>query len=86
LVFALGYLCSPDAPLLHGSEAIPMALNTAVAFVLLGTGLAAAAGPHAFPLHRVCGTSISARLLRVFLPLVVGTVVTVAGLTLVVST
>jgi len=86
LVFALGYLFSPDDPLLYGSLAIPMALNTAVAFVLLGTGLAAAAGPDAFPLHRVCGSSISARLLRVFLPLVVGTVVTVAWLTHVVST
>ena len=86
LVFALGYLFSPDAPLLYGSEAIPMALNTAVGFVLLGTGLAAASGPSSFPLHRVCGTSISARLLRVFLPLVVGTVVTVAWLTHVVST
>jgi signal transduction histidine kinase len=85
LVFALGYLFSPDDPLLYGSEAIPMALNTAVAFVLLGTGLAAAAGPDSFPLHRVCGTSISTRLLRVFLPLVVGTVVTVAWLTHVVS-
>ena len=86
LVFALGYLFSPNAPLLYGSEAIPMALNTAIAFVLLGTGLAAAAGPDSFPLHRVCGTSISARLLRVFLPLVVGTVVMVAWLTHVVST
>jgi len=85
LVFALGYLFSPDAPLLYGSAAIPMALNTAVAFVLMGTGLAAAGGPHAFPLYRVCGTSIRARLLRVFLPLVVGTVVIVAGLTHVVS-
>jgi len=86
LVFALGYLFSPNAPLLYGSEAIPLALNTAVAFVLLGTGLAAAAGPNAIPLLRVCGTSISARLLRVFLPLVVGTVVMVAWLTHVVST
>jgi two-component system, NtrC family, sensor kinase len=86
LVFALGYLFSPEAPLLYGSESIPMALNTAVGFVLLGTGLAAAVGPSSFPLYRVCGTSISARLLRVFLPLVVGTVVMVAWLTHVVST
>lgn len=86
LVFALGYLFSPNAPLLSGSEAIPMALNTAIGFVVLGTGLAVAAGPGTFPLSRLCGTSISARLLRVFLPLVVGTVVMVAWLTHVVST
>ncbi len=56
LVFALGYLFSPNAPLLYGSEAIPMALNTAIGFVLLGMGLAAAAGPSSFPLYRVCGS------------------------------
>ena len=86
LVFALGYLFSPHAPLLYGSDSIPMALNSAIGFVLLGTGIAAAAGPSAFPLRRVCGGSISARLLRVFLPLVVGTVVMVAWLTHVIST
>jgi signal transduction histidine kinase len=86
LVFALGYLFSPNAPLLFDREAIPMALNTAIGFVVLGTGLAAAAGPLAFPLVRLCGPSTSARLLRVFLPLVVGTVVTVAWLTHIVST
>jgi signal transduction histidine kinase len=63
-----------------------MALNTAVGFVVLATGLAVAAGPDSFPLSRLCGNSISARLLRVFLPLVVGTVVIVAWLTHVVST
>ncbi len=58
LVFTLGYLFSPDTPLLYGGDSIPMALNTAIGFVLLGTGLAAAAGPSSFPLHRVCGSSI----------------------------
>ena len=86
LVFTLGYLFSPNAPLLYGSQSIPMALNTAIAFVVLGTGLAIAAGPGTFPLRRLCGPSISARLLRVFLPLVVGTVVVVAWLTHVVAT
>jgi signal transduction histidine kinase len=86
LVFALGYLFSPNAPLLYGSASIPMALNTAIAFVTLGAGLVTAAGPATFPIQRLCGTSISARLLRVFLPLVVGTVVVVAWLTHVVST
>jgi signal transduction histidine kinase len=86
LVFALGYLFSPNAPLLFDREAIPMALNTAVGFAVLGTGLVAAVGPMGFPLSRLCGPSIAARLLRVFLPLVVGTVVTVAWLTHLVST
>ena len=83
LVFTLGYLFSPNAPLLYGTESIPMALNTALAFVALGRGIGA--GPATFPLLRLCGPSISARLLRAFLPLVVGTVGVVAWLTHVVT-
>ena len=45
-----------------------------------------AAGPRAFPLVRLCGSSIRARLLRIFLPLVVGTVGIVAWLTHFVTT
>jgi len=86
LVFSLGYLFSPNAPLLYGSESIPMALNTALCFLSLGVGLAAAAGPGAFPLLRLSGSSIQARLLRIFLPLVVGTVGVVAWLTHLVTT
>jgi signal transduction histidine kinase len=81
LVFALGYLFSPNAPLLYGSQSIPMALNSALCFLGLGGGLIAAAGPEAFPLLRLAGASIHARLLRLFLPLVVGTVGVVAWLT-----
>ncbi len=81
LIFSLGYLFSPNAPLLYGTQSIPMALNTALCFVCLGVGIAAAAGPEAFPLLRLSGTSIQARLLRTFLPLVVGTVGVVAWLT-----
>jgi signal transduction histidine kinase len=81
LVFAFGYVFSPNAPLLYGTESIPMALNTALCFVALGVGLTAAAGPEAFPLLRLSGPSIRARLLRTFLPLVMGTVVGVAWLT-----
>ena len=36
LVFSLGYLFSPNAPLLYGTESIPMALNTALCFLCLG--------------------------------------------------
>jgi two-component system NtrC family sensor kinase len=86
LVFALGYLFSPNAPLLYGTESIPMALNTALCFVGLGMGIAAAAGSGAFPLLRLSGPSIQARLLRIFLPLVVGTVGVVAWLTHLVTT
>ena len=86
LVFALGYLFSPNAPLLYGTESIPMALNTALCFIGLGAGIAAAAGPGAFPLLRLSGPSIRARLLRIFLPLIVGTVGAVAWLTHLVTT
>jgi signal transduction histidine kinase len=86
VVFALGYLFSPNAPLLYGTESIPMALNTALGFAGLGLGIMAAAGPAAFPLLRLTGPSIRARLLRIFLPLVAGTVGVVAWLTHVVTT
>ncbi len=86
LVFCLGYLFSPNAALLYGTESIPMALNTALCFLTLGVGLAVAAGPEAFPLKRVSGPSIRARLLRIFLPLVVATVGVVAWLTHLVTT
>ncbi len=86
LVFTLGYLFSPNSPLLYGTESIPMALNTALCFLFVGGGLVAAAGPEAFPAARLAGSSIRARLLRIFLPLVVGTVGVVAWLTHLVTT
>ncbi|AMV40126.1 sensor histidine kinase [Planctomyces sp. SH-PL62] len=86
LVFALGYLFSPNAPLLYGTESIPMALNTALCFIALGAGIATAAGPRAFPLLRLSGPSVRARLLRTFLPLVMGTVGVVAWLTHLITT
>jgi two-component system NtrC family sensor kinase len=86
LVFCLGYLFSPNAALLYGTESIPMALNTALCFLTLGLGLTVAAGSEAFPLQRLSGPSIRARLLRIFLPLVVGTVGVVAWLTHLVTT
>jgi two-component system, NtrC family, sensor kinase len=86
LVFCLGYLFSPNAALLYGTDSIPMALNTALCFLALSLGLTAAAGMEAFPLTRLSGPSIRARLLRIFLPLVVGTVGVVAWLTHLVTT
>ena len=41
-IFVLGYLY--NVPFFYGSPTIPMALNTAFSFVVLGVGLAAAAG------------------------------------------
>ncbi|MCK7535554.1 MAG: hypothetical protein MZV63_33495 [Marinilabiliales bacterium] len=38
-----------------------MAATTAIAFVLLGAAIAAAAGPESFPLRLICGDSTSAR-------------------------
>ena len=56
-------------PLGYGGKTVPMALTTAIAFLMLGTGLVAAAGPESFPLRVVIGDSTAARLSRVFLPL-----------------
>jgi two-component system, NtrC family, sensor kinase len=64
--FALGYLYA--APLLYGGTSIPMALNTAIAFLILGIGLVSAAGPAAVPLRPLVGPSVRARLLRAFVP------------------
>ena len=71
-VFGLGYVF--DAPLHYGGSAVPMALLTAIGFVLLGSGLIASSGPNAMPLRPLLGPSIQSRLLRVFLPLILGTV------------
>ncbi len=68
-IFVLGYAYA--APLLYGGPLIPMALNTAVSFLLLGAGLIGAAGPDATPLRAMSGPSIRARLLRSFLPFTV---------------
>jgi PAS domain S-box-containing protein len=57
-------------PLLYGGKEIPMAATTAIAFLLLGVALAAAVGPNGYPISKLIGDSSSARLLRVFLPLI----------------
>jgi PAS domain S-box-containing protein len=56
-------------PLLYGGTVIPMALSTSAAFMFLGGGLAAAAGPGAFLLKPLKGDSVRAMLLRTFVPL-----------------
>ncbi len=79
-IFVLGYAYA--APLLYGGPLIPMALNTAVSFFLLGLGLIAVAGPRASPLRAMVGPSIRARLLRAFLPSTVALVLISDWLTL----
>ena len=72
--FVLGYFY--DAPFMYGGRTIPMALNTAFGFVMLGVGLVAATGPRGLLLRPLVGTTVRARLLRVFLPFVVAAVAT----------
>jgi signal transduction histidine kinase len=67
LVGTIGYLFG--TPLLYGGTVIPMAVNTTVAFLVLGVGLMAAAGPECWPVRTLVGDSVRARLLRTFLPL-----------------
>ena len=67
LVGTMGYLFG--TPLLYGGDVIPMAATTTVAFLVLGVGLTAAAGPECWPLRALVGDSVRARLLRTFLPL-----------------
>lgn len=85
-VVVLGYMY--QAPLLYGQTIIPMALTTGIAFIFTGTGIIAAIGPESWPLNSLIGSSMRARLLRVFLPvtaaivLIQGWVQTVATLRL----
>jgi len=62
------------SPLMYSGVSVPMAATTAIAFVLLGAAVAAAAGPESFPLRLISGGSTSARLSRVFFPLTVAVV------------
>ena len=78
LTTTLGYLYG--APLLYGGTIIPVALTTAVAFLFLGTGLGAAAGPSAWPARALMGASVRARLMRAFLPLTLAIILIEGGL------
>ncbi|HEY3417541.1 MAG TPA: PAS domain S-box protein [Armatimonadota bacterium] len=68
-IFFVSYLYG--TPLLYGSAVIPLAFPTSLAFLLLGTGIAAAAGPDAMPVRWFIGPATRGRLLRVFFPLAV---------------
>jgi len=67
LVILLGYMFS--APLLL-RRTLPMALNTAVAFVIMGTGVVMLAGRTAAWIRPLVGPSAEARLLRAILPMI----------------
>jgi signal transduction histidine kinase len=68
-VIAMGY--AYGAPLLYGGTMIPVSLPTSLAFIALGVGLVASAGPRSWPLNMLIGPSTRARLLRVLPPTVV---------------
>ncbi len=66
LIILLGYLYG--TPLFYSGRVPPMALTTAISFIILGVGLTAAVGPRHFPLSLLVGSSVRARMMRVFLP------------------
>ena len=72
-VFVLGYL--HGSPLLYGTRTIPMAATTALAVLSLGTGQMLAVGRDGFPLRVISGSSVRARLLRVFVSTMIVVVV-----------
>lgn len=62
-------------PILYGGNAVPMAFNTACAFVCTGFGLLMLAGPDCVPTSYFVGASVRARLMRGFFPILVLTTV-----------
>jgi len=75
MVVVLSYL--HGTPLLYGTQTIPMAATTALAFLLLGSGQLLAVGPDGFPSRLFSGHSVRARLLRAFVSTTVGVVVAI---------
>ena len=67
--FVLSYLYG--APFLYNSGLIPMALTSSLAGFFAGTGIVAAASGQSIPAIYFTGTSTRARLLRIFVPLVI---------------
>jgi len=77
-VVEMGYAFG--SPLLYGGKIIPVAVTTGLAFVFLGTGLVALAGPSVWPLRALVGDKVGARILRSFLPLIGLSILTMAWL------
>jgi PAS domain S-box-containing protein len=81
LVSVIGFVTIIDylynAPLWYGGSimpyqlVIPVALPSGLAFLLLGAGLCASAGPASWPTRILIGSSVRARLLRISLPTII---------------
>ncbi|MBS4058396.1 MAG: PAS domain S-box protein [Bacteroidales bacterium] len=67
---SLGYLFS--TPLLYEAKIIQLSINNSVGFMWFGTALYCMSGSNTFFTRHFFGTSSSAIVLRVFLPLVIG--------------
>lgn len=65
-VVILGYLYG--TPILYGGSIRPVSALSALASLVVPTGIIVLAGPERFPLRLVMGESVSARMLRVLLP------------------
>jgi PAS domain S-box-containing protein len=65
----LGYLFG--SPLLYGGRIIPLALSTAISFLLLGCGLVVMAGAGNVFLRRFTGETASAKLIRAIVPIII---------------
>ncbi len=65
-IYYLGYLFR--APLFYGGTFIPIALTSVLAFLFLSLALMLRIGPATWPVSMFTGSSIKARLMRVFIP------------------
>ena len=72
LTIIVGYLYG--TPLLYGGTSIPVAFQTALAFVFLGLGIILTLDSYAQPIRLFAGSSIRSLLMRKFLPALVGVV------------
>jgi PAS domain S-box-containing protein len=66
LVMTVGYVY--NAPLLYESWVRPVAFPAAIAFISLGIGIWASAGPDCWPMRFLIEDSTMARLLKIFVP------------------
>ena len=69
-IIVIGYL--HGTPLLYGGTFIPVAFQTALAFVFLGLGIIFASGSSSPPVRLFAGSSVRSLLMRTFLPTSVG--------------
>lgn len=69
LLITLGY--AYGSPLLYGGDLRPVSVLAGVSYLLLGAALITLQGPSRWPVSEFIGPSVSARLLRTFVPLVV---------------